>query len=120
MGLMKRKVNWVLKAEDHALAVVPPNAVCDERGAVADNSVDSDFVVGGVDDQIRDLGKRTAPPFFELSVELFVEVRHLAGRHLEPAHLFHDSGDTAAPMCFSRSSNMAALMRISAILGRVF
>ena len=67
----------------------------DEDGAVADNPVDTDFVIGGVDAQIGDLGKRAGSPFFELSVELFVAVGDLAGGDLEAAHLFHDSGDAA-------------------------
>lgn len=81
--------------EDHTLAVVAPDAVGDEGGAVADDPVDTDFVVGGIDGHVCDLGKRTGAPFGELDVELLVEVGDLSGGDLEATHLLHDSGDAA-------------------------
>ncbi len=60
--------------EDHALAIVPTESVGDQSGAVADDPVDTDFVVGGVDGHVCDLGKRTGAPFYEFNVELFVKV----------------------------------------------
>ena len=87
-------------SEDHALAVVAADAVGDEGGAIAHDAVDADFVVGGVDDQVRDLGQRAGAPFFELFVELFVEVGDLAGGYLEAAQLLHDPGDSAGANTF--------------------
>jgi len=60
--------------EDHALAVVAADAVGDECGAVADNPINADFVIGGVNCHARDFGKRTGAPFFEFRIELLVEV----------------------------------------------
>jgi len=76
--------------EDHALAVIAADPMGDECGAVADNPVDADFVLGGVEGDVRDRGKRAGAPFFELGIELLVEVGDL-----EAAHLLHDPSDTA-------------------------
>ena len=81
--------------EDHALAVVAADAVGDECGAVADNPVDADFVLSGVEGHVGGWNKRPGAPFLELGIELLVEVGDLAGGDLEAAHLLHDPGDTA-------------------------
>ncbi len=52
-------------SEDHALAIVAADAVGDERGAVADNPVDADFVVGGVEGHVRDRGKGAGANIFQ-------------------------------------------------------
>ena len=80
-------------AKDHALAVVATNADGLEGGTVAHGSVDSDFVVGGVEDEVTDLGQGAGRPFGELLIKLFVEVGDLAGRNLKATQLFHDFGD---------------------------
>lgn len=82
-------------AEDEAFAVVPPDADGDEGGAVADVAVDADLVVGGVCEEVGDLGKGAAAPFFKLPVELGGELGNLSGGDFETAEFAHDGGDAA-------------------------
>ena len=44
--------------KDHAFAVVAADADGFERGAVADSAVDAHLVIGGVKDEVADLGER--------------------------------------------------------------
>jgi len=82
-------------SEDDTLAVTAAHARGDEGSAVSDDAVDTDFVVGGVDSEVEDLGEWAAAPLFELFIKLLIEVRDLAGRDFEAAELFHDFGDFA-------------------------
>ena len=81
--------------EDHAFAVVAADADGFEGGAVADGAVDADLVVGGVEDEVIDLGQLAGASFGEFLIELFVEVGDLAGGDLEAAKFLHDFGDAA-------------------------
>ncbi len=58
-----------------------------------DHTVDTDFVVGGIESEIEDLGKEASTPFVELGIELFGEDENLAGRDSEAAEFFHDFSD---------------------------
>jgi len=82
-------------SENDTLAITAAHARGDEGGAVPDNAVDTDFVVGGVDSEVEDLGQWAVAPLFELFIKLLVEVRYLAGRDFEAAELLHDFGDFA-------------------------
>ena len=82
-------------AEDHAFAVIAPDSVSNERGAVADNPIDADLVVGGIKGDIGDRRQRPGPPFLKLGVELLVEIGDLAGGDFEAAEIFHDFGNAA-------------------------
>ena len=53
-------------AEDEAFAVVAADADGDEGGAVPNVAVDADLVVGGVGEEVVDLGKGAVAPFFKL------------------------------------------------------
>ena len=55
--------------KDDALAVIPPYSNGNEGGAVAHVTGDTDFVVGGVKEEMGDLGKKAGAPFFELLIE---------------------------------------------------
>ena len=80
-------------AEDEAFAVVPADADGDEGGAVADVAIDADLVVGGVGEEVGDLRKGAASPFFKLPVEFGGELGNLGGGDLEAAEFAHDGGD---------------------------
>lgn len=43
-------------SEDHAFAIVTPNAVGDEGGAISHCAVDADFVISGVEGHVCHLG----------------------------------------------------------------
>lgn len=95
LGLGQRATD----TEDHAFAVIAADPVGDKCGAVTDNTVDTDFVVGGIKGHLFDRRQQAGAPFLEFGVELLVEVGDLAGGDLEAAHLLHNPGDTtsAAP-----------------------
>ena len=65
-------------SEDHSLAVVAAHADGDEGGTIPDHTVDTDFVVGGVEGEVEDLGEDSSTPFCELGIELFGEDGDLA------------------------------------------
>ena len=87
-------------SEDHAFTIAEADAMGDEGGAVSDRAVDTDFVVGGVEGHVSDLGQWAGAPFFKFFVELFIELGDLAGRDFEAAHRFHDFGDTPGADAF--------------------
>jgi len=66
-------------AKNEAFAVVAADADGDEGGAVPDVAVDADLVVGGVGEEMGDLGKRAGAPFSNspsssaVSLETWVE-----------------------------------------------
>ena len=82
-------------AEDEAFAVVAADADGDEGGAVADIAVDADLVVGGVGEEVGDLGKGAVAPFFKLAVELGGQLGDLGGGDFEATKFAHDGGDPA-------------------------
>jgi len=82
-------------AEDEAFAVVAADADGDEGGAVPDVAVDADLVVGGVGEEVGDLGKGAGAPFFKLPVEFGGEFGDLGGGDLKAAEFAHDGGDAA-------------------------
>jgi len=82
-------------AEDGAFVIATIHADGDEGGAVAHDAIDANLVVGGVDGEVAHFFKGAVAPFFKFSVELFVEVRDLAGGDFEAAEFFDDFGDPA-------------------------
>jgi hypothetical protein len=82
-------------AEDHAFAIVATNPVGDESGTIADDPVDADFVVGGINGHVADRRQGAVAPFSEFGIELLVEIGDLAGGDLEAAEFLHDFGDSA-------------------------
>jgi len=60
-------------AEDHAFAVVSTDSNGYEGGAIPYHAIDTNLVVGGVDDEVEDFGERSGAPFFELCVEFTSE-----------------------------------------------
>ena len=80
-------------SEDHSLIVVAAHSDGDEGDAIPDHTVDTDFVVGGIESEINDLGKEASTQFGELGIELFGEDGNFAGRDLEAAEFFHDFSD---------------------------
>lgn len=87
-------------AKDHPLAVAAAHAMGDEGGAVADYAINTDFVISRIDGDVEAFWQWPSAPFFELFIELFVEVRDLAGGDFEAAHLLHDFSDTASANAF--------------------
>jgi hypothetical protein len=59
-------------AEDDAFAIITSNPVGGQSGAVADNPVDADLVVCGIEGHVRDRRKRPCTPFLKFVIELFV------------------------------------------------
>ena len=80
-------------AENGAFAVIPADTDGDEGGAVSDDAVDTDGVIGGVYKQMGNIWKRTVSPFLELRVELSAEIGDLCGGDLKAAEFLHDCGD---------------------------
>ena len=87
-------------SEDHSLAVVAAHADGDEGGTIPDHTVDTDFVVGGVEGEVEDLGEGASTPFCELGIELFGEDGDLAGRDVETAEFLHDFSDSPSANAF--------------------
>ena len=56
-------------ARDDAFSVISPDSDGNESGAVAHVTTDTDFVVGGVAEELGDLGKWAGMPLFELLIE---------------------------------------------------
>ena len=52
-------------AEDEAFAVVAPDPDGDEGGAIPDVAVDADLVVGGIGEEVGDLGKGGGRAIFQ-------------------------------------------------------
>ena len=80
-------------AEDEAFAVVTADADGDQSGAIPHVAVDANLVVGGVGEEVGDLGKGAGAPFFELAVEFGSELGNLGGGDFETAEFAHDRGD---------------------------
>src|SRR5690606_6130107 len=78
-------------AEHHAFAVAAADADGDEHGAVAHGAVEADLDVGGVEDEVGDLGQRAVAPEFELGGE----AGDLGGGDFQAAEFFEDLGDAA-------------------------
>ena len=57
-------------SEDHSLAVFAAHADGDEGGAIPNHTIDTNFVVGGVESEVEDLGKEASAPFCELSARV--------------------------------------------------
>jgi len=98
-------------------AVISPDSNRNESGAVAYVTADTDFVVGGVEEELGDLGQRVGAPLFELLIEGGGKVRDPGGGDFEAAELSDDLGDasgasppnhpTLSPPSFNRVCSQA-------------
>lgn len=81
-------------AEQAALAI-GGDAHGHEHGAIEQLTVEADFFVAGIDDEIRKFAEGAVAPFLEFGIEEFGASTDLGGTDGGAAEFFNDRGDSA-------------------------